>query len=293
VVIYSDGGADPNPGVGGWAAILLSGGSEKILTGNDPHTTNNRMELTAAVAALEALKRPCQVEFFTDSEYVRLGISQWIERWEAKKWQLSARRPVANADLWQKLRQLSRQHSIEWRWVRGHAGNRLNERVDVLARQAREAITAREKRDVTLTRLYLRASVRGNPGPGGWGVVIERGGETEQLSGSSAETTNNREEIVAALEGLSHLAPGEAAQLVTVSDYLYQGATQWLRGWRQRDWQKKDGTPVAHGDLWRRLAAAMDERPVRWLSVKSLADDERQGLEEAARLAEAAARLER
>ncbi|MGH2536641.1 MAG: ribonuclease HI, partial [Candidatus Promineifilaceae bacterium] len=119
VTIYTDGGADPNPGVGGWAAILQANGRRRELTGTEPHTTNNRMELTAAVEALKALKRPSQVDFYTDSQYLQQGISEWIGRWRAKGWR-RGRKPVANADLWQELDRLAGQHEIEWHWVRGH-----------------------------------------------------------------------------------------------------------------------------------------------------------------------------
>ncbi|HFE66753.1 MAG TPA: ribonuclease HI, partial [Chloroflexi bacterium] len=102
VIIYTDGGADPNPGIGGWAAILRFGQHEKVLTGNEPHTTNNRMELQAAIGALRALKRPSTVQFYTDSEYLRKGITEWIEGWAANNWQKKGK-PIPNADLWQKL----------------------------------------------------------------------------------------------------------------------------------------------------------------------------------------------
>jgi ribonuclease HI len=114
VTIYTDGGADPNPGIGGWAAILRAGNREKVLSGSDPSTTNNRMELTAAIAALEALRRPSQVEFYTDSEYLRLGITEHISKWRAANWQRKGR-PIRNVDLWQALWPLTEHHSIPYR----------------------------------------------------------------------------------------------------------------------------------------------------------------------------------
>jgi ribonuclease HI len=137
VVIYSDGGAKPNPGPGGWAALLIYGGTQKELFGYQPSTTNNRMELTAAVKALEALKRPCDVEFHTDSQYVRNGITKWIHNWKKNDWRTSARKPVENQDLWMELDEQRLRHNINWKWVRGHAGNDFNERVDQLATLAR------------------------------------------------------------------------------------------------------------------------------------------------------------
>ena len=137
VTIYTDGACDPNPGPGGWAAILRYGRHEKVLSGSDPATTNNRMELTAALQALQALKRPCRAVLHTDSEYVRRGVTEWLPQWQARGWQRKGG-ALANVDLWQALAGEVQRHEIEWRWVRGHAGDPLNERVDALARAAAE-----------------------------------------------------------------------------------------------------------------------------------------------------------
>ena len=138
VEVWTDGGSKPNPGPGGWAAILRFRGVEKELSGAEPATTNNRMELTAAAAALEALKRPCRVVLHTDSEYVKNGITRWHTGWVRKNWRSSAGDPVKNMDLWKRLLAAAAQHRIEWRWVRGHAGDAMNERADALATAARE-----------------------------------------------------------------------------------------------------------------------------------------------------------
>lgn len=136
VTIYSDGACDPNPGPGGWAALLRSGSHEKVLTGSEANTTNNRMELTAAIQALAALTRPCQVDFYTDSEYLKRGITEWLPRWRARGWRRKGG-ALANADLWQALDEALKQHQVDWHWVRSHAGNPGNQKVDRLARQAR------------------------------------------------------------------------------------------------------------------------------------------------------------
>jgi ribonuclease HI len=296
VIIYTDGGADPNPGIGGWAAVLRYGDSEKVLSGSDPATTNNRMELQAAISALEALTRPSQIEFHTDSEYLRRGISEWIGRWQAQGWRHKGGKPIPNLDLWQQLAALVSQHDINWHWVKGHAGDPLNERVDALARQARLAITAGAYLDEETPRLYVRASCRGNPGPGGWGVIIEEGEQSRQSSGGEVRTTNNRMELTGAIEALRLLPEGSALQLFTTSDYLFQGATRWRHGWRRRNWQKKDGRPVSNADLWQQLDRLLESRRVHWVNAKG---EERSGdtrvqqaLVEAAALATAAARTE-
>lgn len=135
VEIYTDGACDPNPGPGGWAALLRYGPHEKELTGSEPNTTNNRMELTAALEALRSLKQPCEVDFFTDSEYLKRGITEWLPGWRRRGWKRKGG-ALANVDLWQALDAALQAHQIHWHWVRGHAGHRENERVDALARQA-------------------------------------------------------------------------------------------------------------------------------------------------------------
>ena len=135
VVIYTDGACDPNPGPGGWAALLRFGDQEKLLSGSNSDTTNNRMELTAAVQALQALNRPCLIDLFTDSEYLRNGITEWLPGWKKRGWKRKGG-ALANQDLWQALDAILAEHDITWHWVRGHAGNRDNQRVDYLARQA-------------------------------------------------------------------------------------------------------------------------------------------------------------
>ena len=136
IEIYTDGACRGNPGPGGWAALLKSGTHERELSGAEALTTNNRMELTAALRALQALKRPVQARLHTDSEYVRRGISEWLPRWKARGWRTADRKPVKNQDLWEQLEQLAARHQIEWLWVPGHAGVAGNERVDQLANEA-------------------------------------------------------------------------------------------------------------------------------------------------------------
>jgi ribonuclease HI len=134
VEIFTDGACRGNPGPGGWAAILRYRGVEKELSGYDPDTTNNRMEMTAAIAGLEALKRPCRVRLYSDSQYLRDGITKWINGWKRRGWLTADKQPVKNVDLWQRLDAASTHHVVSWQWVRGHAGHPENERADALAR---------------------------------------------------------------------------------------------------------------------------------------------------------------
>ena len=135
VIIHTDGACDPNPGPGGWAALLRFKDREKILTGSDPDTTNNRMELTAAIEALKALKQPCKIDFYTDSNYLKLGITEWMPTCRERNWRRKGGK-LANIDLWTALDEIIQRHEINWHWVRGHAGDRDNQRVDRLAREA-------------------------------------------------------------------------------------------------------------------------------------------------------------
>ncbi len=135
VVIYTDGACRGNPGPGGWGAILIYGGHEKEMSGGEPDTTNNRMELMAAIQALEALTRPCAIELHTDSQYVRTGISEWLALWKARNWRTQSKGKVKNEDLWRRLDTARERHTVDWRWVKGHNGHPLNERADALARK--------------------------------------------------------------------------------------------------------------------------------------------------------------
>ncbi|WP_435771218.1 ribonuclease HI [Nocardioides sp. SYSU DS0651] len=159
VTIHTDGACLGNPGPGGWGALLRSGRHEKELYGGEPATTNNRMELMAAIRALEALKHPSDVDLHTDSSYVRKGIMSWVARWKANGWRTSARAPVKNEDLWRRLDAATGRHTVRWHWVKGHAGDPGNERADALAGQG-----AREARDGTDVANAVDGAPPGAPG---------------------------------------------------------------------------------------------------------------------------------
>lgn len=142
VTIYTDGACRGNPGPGGWGAFMSWGDHERDLKGGNRETTNNRMELTAAIEALAALKRPCVVDLYTDSEYLRKGITEWMENWKRNGWRTSAKKPVKNADLWQALEEASHKHAVNWHWVKGHNGDPGNERADALANEAIDQLMA-------------------------------------------------------------------------------------------------------------------------------------------------------
>ena len=144
VIIHTDGACKGNPGPGGWGAVLQTGGGhEKELWGGEANTTNNRMELTAAIMALEALTRPCRVDLHTDSKYVMQGVTEWIHGWKARGWKTADKKPVKNEDLWRRLDAARARHDVHWRWVKGHAGHELNERADALANRGVDEILGR------------------------------------------------------------------------------------------------------------------------------------------------------
>jgi ribonuclease HI len=269
VTIYSDGGCKPNPGPGGWGVVLIaSNGYEKELSGGDPDTTNNRMELTAAVEALRALKEPCDVTFYTDSQYLRRGITEWLPGWIKKGWRRKGDQPVLNEDLWRALQRETQRHSIDWQWVKGHAGDEYNERVDGLATAARAALTgeAETPAGVPDVEIALRVSLPKSSTTGGWAVrIAEKGKPPALFTGREEQTSANRLELVAALAAL-HKTPAEVnVRVYCASDYLLLGMTQWADGWLRRNWTTTGKQPVKHRDLWQALLTASSKRSVDWV----------------------------
>lgn len=268
VTIYTDGACDPNPGPGGWAAILRFGTRQKEINGGEPDTTNNRMELRATIEAFAELTRPCIVELYTDSEYLRKGVTEWLPRWQAQKWRTRRKRPVANKDLWEALSSAIQPHEVRWRWVKGHAGHSLNERADSLARAAitRADFTLPETMAI---RMFTGASCSGTHGPGGWAVVIRNQEEISTLSGSESSTTSNRLQLLAAARALSNSPSGQRINIYTPSDYVQRGASQWLPAWQRRNWKTKSGQPVKNRDLWQEIAKRCVANDVHWYLAKS------------------------
>ena len=145
VIIYTDGACRGNPGPGGWGVVLRFKESSKELYGSEANTTNNRMELTAAIKALEALKKPCSIQMYSDSKYVLQGITEWICNWKKRQWKTASKEPVKNEDLWRRLDNLSNQHQIEWKWVKGHSGDPGNDRADALANMGIDSLSINSK----------------------------------------------------------------------------------------------------------------------------------------------------
>lgn len=271
VTIYTDGGADPNPGPGGWAAILVhdATGRVKELTGGEPYTTNNRMELTAAIRALDTLKQPCEVRFFTDSQYLKRGVTQWAPKWAENNWRHRRRKsqPVENADLWRALLALASQHEIMWEWVKAHAGDAYNERADWLAAREIRRIHAQQRAATPPdAEVYLAVSVR--EGWGLWVASVRFEGQEQLLTGAEPGATSNQLDILAAAKALSRLPEGVWVRVYSLSDYLRNGASRWIEAWKQRGWVTKKGGPVKNRELWERLDEEQSVRQVEWPPVK-------------------------
>ncbi len=271
VTIYTDGGASPNPGPGGWGGVLIhdQSGVVKELYGGDPHTTNNRMELTAAIRAMEALTSSCVIHLHTDSEYLRRGITEWLPRWIKRNWTRgkNSDQEIQNEDLWRILANVVTEHDIHWEWVKGHSGDQHNERADWLATQAiREFRADALPSESSDAQIYLGVSVRGNKGI--WAALVRHEGEEEILIGQELGVTPNLLDLMSAREALITLPERIHVQIFSYSDYLRNGATQWIKGWQKRNWKTKEGSPVKNRDAWQALDEELRVRRVEWPSLK-------------------------
>jgi ribonuclease HI len=280
VEVYTDGGCDPNPGPGGWGAIIRWKDREWVLSGNDPNTTNNRMELYAAAAALallEGLLGHCQVNIHTDSQYLRRGITEWIDGWVRRGWRTRDKQPVKNQDLWRALQGLTQAHVVTWHWIQGHVGHPLNERADWLAAGARRALhrgpgvpdahyLTSDRRPVV--EICVKASCRSAQGHGGWGAVLRKGEHTKVLSGGESSTTANAMLIRGAAKALQALTKPCRVTLYSDANYLIKGASRWVKRWQARGWQTREGKPVANQAEWEVLLEAARPHHVTWLLAR-------------------------
>lgn len=291
VVVYTDGGASPNPGPGGWGAVVLrpaaDGGepAAEEISGGEGYTTNNRMELTAALRALAALPGSARVRVVTDSQYLRRGITRWLPTWQAAGWKRKRGESVANEDLWRALGELVAERRVRWEWVKGHAGHRWNERADELATAAARAFrppaggAAEVEAAAGGWRIYLKAS-----GRGWWAArLVAPDGDDEILTGEDRRASANELILRAAGEAIRAVPEDAPLTVYSAADYLRDGAERWLAGWRQRGWKTATGKPVANREAWQRLAAELERRTVRWPKVGEAAAAEIDRLAKAGR----------
>ena len=283
VQIYTDGGCDPNPGPGGWGAVLVYGVHTKEISGAEPDTTNNRMELTAAIAALRLLQRPCDVTLYTDSQYLHRGITEWLPTWHSRDWHKADGKPIENLDLWQELLRQVKRHRLAWQWVKGHHGDPLNERADQLATKARQALSSgistdeveveelgpwQEAASLPQVSIYTRGCALGVPGPGGYAaILVYSPRRTRFVFGHLPSATNNFMELVAAVAGLQALKRRSKVTIYSTSKYVLEGATRWLATWERQGWRTKDGRPVKNKEIWLELGQAIGDHDVTWKSL--------------------------
>lgn len=274
VRIYTDGGCKPNPGPGGWGAIIRFDDHEWTLSGNDPRTTNNRMEMQAAVAALALLGTlfgRCDVELYTDSEYLRQGITDWVAQWVQNQWRTQQGEPVKNKKLWHMLHELTLRHAVAWHWLKGHAGHAHNERADRLATKARAALRSPTQASAESQAvkgphvdIFVKASYRLSRQTGGWAVLLRTGDRDRTMTRQEKGASANALLIRAATEGLLALTRPCSVVVYSDADYLIRGASQWVRGWLARGWVTRDGKPVANRPEWESLLDAARPHDISW-----------------------------
>ncbi len=288
ISIYTDGGADPNPGDGGWGAVLLPPEEPaKEICGGEPKTTNNRMEMMAAIEALSALKKPHVIDLHTDSQYLKNGITKWISGWKRRGWKKSNGEPVLNEDLWRRLDSVTSKHEIRWHWVKGHSGDRWNERADQLATEGRQRARSRRggkraasdtaepsvepprtpKQEVPEGAAQVYFKVCAQRGREGWAVGIRGLPKSRVLAQAEPRASSNLLGLLAIIHALEVVPKKQPVVIYARSDYLRLGATQWLVGWKKRGWKTKDGKVVSNRDAWVRLDALLQSHTVTWDSI--------------------------
>jgi len=299
VIIYTDGACSGNPGPGGWAAILKHpvSGEVKKISGGDPNTTNNRMELKGAIEGLRTLKpnKRWRVHLVSDSQYLIHGLTQWIKGWIANDWRRGKKpnsEPVKNADLWIELHELSLRHDMTYEHVLGHAGHPENEEWDRLAVAEIGKLAPLPKRTDSLESLaradvviHVHGTCLGSEGPGGWAAIVQstKQREPHRISGSAAQTTSNRMELTAVMEALRTLEPTRLrVHVLSSNGYAIDGLSKWMMGWHSKGWPSK----IKHTDLWRPLYDLSHLFEMSYEHVASDADDPQ--AEECRRMARAA-----
>ena len=253
ISIYTDGSCKPNPGAGGWAAIILRRGKKPTkLCGCEQNSTNNRMELTAPLHALKSFGNSEEIRIYTDSKYLREGVTKWLSAWEKRGWKTTENTEVKNQELWKDLAQEITRHKIDWKWTKGHVGNKWNERADALARGARQ------KRSLPLNQegaihMFTAASFKKTERNGGWGVLLKYKENIKLVHGTAVNTSGNRMHLQATIEGLKAIKKPFPLNIYTTSSYLKDGATHWVSRWAHQGWISKEGDPIKNQDLWTRL----------------------------------------
>ncbi len=284
---YTDGSCLGNPGPGGWAVILLRSARRndphsQEKSGSVPHTTNNRMELQAAIEAMALVPEGSSIEIITDSNYVKQGITTWVHGWKRNGWRTSKKTPVKNREQWIELDRLRQQRKVGWKWVKGHASNKWNNRADALARHESGRASRLEPEQKTAVQLpgaptmtaYLSTWCSGNAAPGGWGVVIvsdddDLADKVLERWGCESLPSSNKVVLQAAINALDLVSEGSNLTVSTSSDYLVKGMNLWIHNWKRNGWRTRSGGEVKFRELWIALDELDRRRQVNWHQDKT------------------------
>jgi len=275
IEIYTDGACSRNPGPGGWGAVILGPDKAPVeINGGQENTTNNQMELTAVIKALDLFQtEKNKIVLYTDSTYVKNGITQWIHKWKQNNWKTSSDTSVKNADLWKQLDECTQKHEIQWKWVKGHADNQWNNRADELARTGVPLISETQKPEILpiddpqAIHIFTAIAFSTRRKMGGWAVYFQYKDHTKHISGKVENTSSNRLHIISAIEALQLVKKKYPIHAYTFADYLKDGASIWVRNWHRNQWKTKDGEAVKHQDLWMKLLKLTQLYQIKWHRV--------------------------
>jgi ribonuclease HI len=264
IKIYTDGSCSPNPGPGGWGAVILpEKGKKRELSGKVAKTTNNRMELQAALEALKSLPVSSGIELYTDSRYLKNGITSWIDNWRRQKWLTTDKEKVKNRDLWESLDLEMNRHQVQWLWVKGHADDTYNERADELAVKARgrEVLPLQ---DQTAVHIFLGITWRQKVQIGSWAAVLKYQEHYKAIGGIVEDSSANCIHIQSATTALRSVKRKLPVHLYTSSGYLKEGAGNWIQGWQRNQWKTRDGKVVSNKGAWQELSILLQEFSVNF-----------------------------
>jgi len=279
IEIYTDGACQGNPGPGGWGAIILKPGKPPHkINGGEKSTTNNQMELTAVIHALDAIKKSKEkIILYTDSKYVRDGIYKWMDNWKKNDWMTSLNSPVKNQPLWQRLDAGIKDLNIQCEWVKGHAGNQWNDEADQLACQSIPNIQTNEEKvkrndvlpinDSNAIHIFTAIAFSSKKNAGAWAAYLRYKTHTKSISEKVENSSSNQIHICSAIGGLELIKKKYPVHLYTLSDYLKDGATIWVRSWHKNHWKTKEGEPVKHKALWLSLHQLTQAYAIQWHRV--------------------------
>ncbi len=270
LVIYTDGACSPNPGPGGWGAVIIRDGAiVSELSGSEERSTNNRMELTAAVEVLRSIKETARIDLYTDSVYLKSGITDWINKWQLNDWRTADRKEVKNSDLWRQLLEQIERHQVQFHWIKGHGVDPHNIRADELAVAARksEGAAARpgsSSSSLFADRIHLFTGVTCKHATrvGGWSVILNWRSHVKILGEGCQGMSANQLYLVAVINGLASLKKELPVDVHTHSGYLHDGAAIWLSGWKNRKWRTREGDEVSNKELWLQLDALLSRYEV-------------------------------